>query len=85
MLLLLLLFKVVEFAKTFLDSHSLYYGNLSKEQVKELAMKIMITKTKTVPKTKNKNNKKKGYYGNLSKEQARELTIKIRITKTIKK
>ena len=35
----LLLLKVVEFAKTFLDSHSLeslYYGNLSKEQAREL-------------------------------------------------
>ena len=38
----LLLLKVVEFAKTFLDSHSLeslYYGNLSKEQVRELTIK----------------------------------------------
>ena len=35
----LLLLKVVEFAKTFLDSHSLeslYYGNLRKEQAREL-------------------------------------------------
>ena len=39
LLLLLLLSEVVEFAKTFLDSHSLeslYYGNLSKEQAREL-------------------------------------------------
>ena len=36
---LLFLSEVVEFAKTFLDSHSLeslYYGNLSKEQAREL-------------------------------------------------
>ena len=39
LLLLLFLSEVVEFAKTFLDSHSLeslYYGNLSKEQAREL-------------------------------------------------
>ena len=53
--------KVVEFAKTFLDSHSLeslYYGNLSKEQVRELTIKTNNNNNNESNNNNNKNNKK---------------------------